>query len=154
MNDLPILQKRNAGNLFERLALGVVHDGVVEFLAADEINFRAVAQRLLRQHAHVRSDKRNFDLGIGLLDGLRDPHVAWKARRRREEDEKFISLGDLNRLFRGNVMRRRIQQPRPFNHPGRISQPNRIPIGLDFTRSRPARTGAAVEALKRRWIQK
>jgi len=42
-----ILAIRNSENVFNRLALRVLHDGVIEFLAADHINDRAIHQRLL-----------------------------------------------------------------------------------------------------------
>ena len=149
VNDLAIFQERNAGNLLERLALGVVDDRVVEFLAANEIDRRAIAQRLLRQHADVRPDKRNLDFGIRLLDRLGNADIAGKSGRRGEEHEEFVVLGDLNRLFRRNVMRRRIQQPRPLQHSGRISQPYRIPETLNFAGGGPTGAGASVEILKR-----
>ena len=64
VHDLAILQERNAGNLFQRLALGVVDHGVVKLLAGNEIDRRTIAQRLLRQHADMRPHKSNLDLRI------------------------------------------------------------------------------------------
>ena len=46
-------------------AFGELFAGVVELVAADEVDDRVVAQRLLRQHGDVRADKA--DLGVGIL---------------------------------------------------------------------------------------
>ena len=48
VDDLAVLQEGNSGNLFQRLAVGEVDDRVVEFLAADEIDHRAIAQTTFR----------------------------------------------------------------------------------------------------------
>ncbi len=58
------------GDLFERFALRKFDDGVVKFLAANEVNRRAVFQGFLRQHGHMGADKSNLDIGIGLFDLL------------------------------------------------------------------------------------
>ena len=76
VDDLVVLQIRNAGNLLQRLPLGIIDDGEVEFLAANEINLGALAQRFLRQHGNVRSDKGNLDGRVGSLDGFHQPHIA------------------------------------------------------------------------------
>src|ERR1700677_4026559 len=52
------------------------------------------------------------------------------------------------------MVRRRIEQTRPFQHAGREGEPNRVPVRLNLARCRPARTGSAVKFLERGRIQK
>ena len=40
---------------------------IVEFFAADEINRSAIFQGPVRKHGHMRTDKRNLNLGINAL---------------------------------------------------------------------------------------
>src|SRR5207244_2629693 len=61
VHDRAILAVRNSENVFQRLALCVLDNGVIEFFAANKVNGRAILWRLLRQHAHVRTDKTYFD---------------------------------------------------------------------------------------------
>ena len=154
VHDLSVLQVRHASDLRQRLAVRVVDDRVVKFLAANEINLRAIAQRFFRQHAHVRPHKGNLDLRILLLDRARQKNVARESRRGSEQHQEVIFLGDLNGLVARNVMRRRIQQARAFQHPGRISQPDRIPVTFDFAGGGPTGAGASVKVFKRWGIQK
>src|SRR5271157_592190 len=51
------------------------------------------------------------------------------------------------------MMRRSVEHARAFQHAGWVGKPDRVPIGLDLAGRRPARTGAAVVVLERRWIQ-
>src|SRR3954464_508042 len=45
VDDLPIFQKRSPRNLLQWFALGVIHDGKIEFFAADKIDLRTLPQR-------------------------------------------------------------------------------------------------------------
>ena len=67
MHDLAILAIGNAENIFDRLALRVFDDGVVEFLAASYVDYFRFHQRLLGQHADVGSDEGDLDVRIGCL---------------------------------------------------------------------------------------
>ncbi len=154
VHDFSILQKRNAGNLRQRLALGVIDHGVVEFLAANEINLRTIAQRFLRQHGHMRPNKSNLDLGIRLLDRSRQQNVAGKPGRRSKQHQELVVPRDLDGLLARHVMRRRIEQPRPLQHSRRISQPNGIPETFNFAGGGPTGAGASVEVFKGWGIQK
>src|SRR5258708_20293979 len=102
----------------------------------------------------MRPDKSNFDLGIGVLDGLGEADVTGEAGRAGEQHEELIVLRDLDGLFTREVVRWGVKEARSFEHTGRISQPHGIPIRLNFTRSGPPRPSASVEILKRRRIQK
>ena len=51
---------------------------------------------------------------------------------------EFVFLGDVDGFLAGNVMGRRVEQPGPFQHSSRISQPNGIPEAFDFAGRRPA----------------
>ncbi len=102
----------------------------------------------------MRSHKRNLDLWISVFDPLDQPDIAGKPGSAGVENQKFELLRHLNRLVRRYMVRRGVKQLRPFKHAGRIRQPYWVPVGLDFSSSRPARPGAAVEILKRRRVQK
>src|SRR5260370_22576297 len=102
----------------------------------------------------MRPDKSNFDLGIGVLDGLGEADVTGEAGRAGEQHQELIVLRDLDGLFTREVVRWGVKQACPFKHTGRISQPHRISVRLNLTRSGPPRSSASVEILKRRRIQK
>ncbi len=80
VHDRAVLPVRNSQNLLQRLALRELDHGVIKFLAADEIDGRAIFQRLLRQHGDVRAHKSNLDLRDWRLDGLRQPDIAREIR--------------------------------------------------------------------------
>src|ERR1700691_5006835 len=117
---------------------------VVELLAHHEIDLSAILERPFRQHADVRSDKGNLDLGIDLPDLLDQPNVAGEARSAGKQNEKLVIPGNFNGLFRRHVMRRGIEQSSAFEHSGRVSKPDRVPITFNFASGRPTRTGTSV----------
>ena len=153
MHHVPILTIGNAENVFDGLALGVFDDGVVELLAAGYVNYLCLHQRFFRLHADVGSDKSDFDVRIAVFDGLGYADVAVEPRSARKQHEQFVIFAGADRLFRRDVVRRGVEQARALDHPGRISEPDRIPVRFDFTRRGPARASAPVEILKRRRIQ-
>ena len=55
-------------------------------------------------------------LRIGVLHCLRQSHVAGEARGAGKQHQEFVILADLDGLFRGDVVRRSIQQPRALQH--------------------------------------
>ena len=56
-------------------ALGQLLAGIVELVAADEINDLVFAQRLFRQHGDVRADEADFDVRVLRFEsGGRTPH--------------------------------------------------------------------------------
>ncbi len=152
MDDLAILQERHARNFPERLALRIIRDGEIEFLAADKIDLRTVAQRFFRKHADVRTDKRNLDVGIFLLNRPRQTNIAGESGSRREQHKELIVLGDLDSLLARNMVRRRVKQPRALQHSSRIRQPHRVPVTLNFAGGGPTGACASVEVFKRRGI--
>ncbi len=105
VHDHAVFAIGNPKNLFERLALRIFNDRVIEFLAADDIDYFGFHQSLFRQNADVRSHEGDLDGGICFLDGLGNPHVALKARGTGEEHEQFVILGDANGFFGADVMR-------------------------------------------------
>src|SRR5215472_11773238 len=78
---------------------------------------------------------------------------AREAGRGLERNQEVVLFTDFNGFLRRDMVWRRIQQTRSFQHSSRISKPNRIPVRLDLAGGRPARTGATIKVLKRRWIQ-
>ena len=96
----------------QRLAVGKLHDGVVELAAADEVEHRALVQRAVRVGRHRRPDKRDANRRIGCLDGLGQPLIALPAHGRGEQHQELVVLADLDGLFGRDVMRRGIQQAR------------------------------------------
>ena len=148
MNDPTVFAVGNAENIFDRLALRVFDDGVVEFLAAGYVDDFRFHQRLLRQHADVGSDEGNLDVRIAVFDRLSDADVAREARRAGEKNEQFVILTGADGLFRGNVVRRGVEQSGALQHARRIGEPDRIPVRFNFTRSGPARACAPIEIFK------
>ena len=92
--------------------------------------------------------------GLAVFDGLGDADVAGESGSAGEEHEQFVVLAGADRFFRRDVVRRGVEQARAFEHARGIGEPDRIPVRFDLTRRGPARTGASIEILKRRRIQK
>src|ERR1700675_4083466 len=104
MHALTMFQIRNAQNFLERLALCILHDRVVEFLASHEIDGWAVAQRLLWQYGYVRPNEANLYARIGVLDRSCQPDVSGETRSTVKQHQECVLLGDLNRFLTGNVV--------------------------------------------------
>src|SRR2546421_5415542 len=101
----------------------------------------------------MRANKGDLQIRVGLFHPGDQTYVAGKPGGAGKEDQKFVLLAQFNRLFSRDVVRRSIEQARSFQHSSRISQPYRVPIRLNFTGGRPARTGPPVEVLKGRRIE-
>jgi len=154
VDDLAVFAIADGENLIQRLAVGILDNGVVELAAADEVDRLALVQRLVGIGRDRRSDETNLDVWVGVLDLLGPPLVAAPRNRAREENEEFVVLQDLDHLRPRDVVRVGIEQARPFEHARRVSQPNRVPVGLDFAGSGPARAGATIKVLEGRRVQK
>src|ERR1700683_5325378 len=100
----------------------------------------------------MRPHKSNLDLRASSFNSLGKSNVARKPRSRGKQNQKLVVLGNLNRLLRRNVVRRRIQKPRPLQHPRRISQPHGVPKRFYLAGGGPTGTGAAVEVFERRGV--
>ena len=94
--------------------------------------------------------KAIFSFGFASFIAAASLMSPWKPGSAGKQHQEFVVLADLDGLFRAHVVRRSIEQPRAFQHSGRIGEPYRIPVGLDFTGGRPARTGATVIVLEGR----
>jgi len=138
----------DAEDLIQRLAVGVLDDGEVELAAADEVDDVALVEGAIRVRGDRRPDEGDPDGWIRFLDGLSEGMVAGPADGRGEEDEELVTLGDLDGLFGGDVMRRSIEEARAFEHTGRIGEPDWIPVGLDLAGCGPAGAGAAIKVLE------
>ncbi len=145
---------RDAQNFVQRLAVGVLDRGVIEFPAHDEIQRRAFLERRFRQRGNVRADEGDFQLRIGCLHGSGQLDVPLKSRRAGEEHQKLELFADLDGLGGIHLVRRGVQQTRALQHSGRVGEPYRIPVRLDFAGGWPARTGATIIVLERRGIEK
>src|SRR5258708_22105122 len=152
MYHVSILAVQNAENVFDRPALRVFDNGVVEFLAAGYVNHFRFHQGLLGQDADMGSDESDLDVRIAVFDGLSDADVARKSRRAREQYEEFVVLAGADRFFRCDVMWRGVQQARAPQPSGRIGAPNRIPVRFNFTPGGAARAGPPIANLKRKRI--
>ncbi len=144
---------RNTRNLRERLAVGVLNNGVVELAAANEINVAAFLKRTLRQRCHMRANEGNLEVRIGLFHLGGQTDIARESRGAGEQQQDLILLGELNRLLGGDVVRWSVQQARTFQHSSRIGEPDRVPVGLNLSGSGPARTGSSIKVFERRRIQ-
>ena len=151
---LPVLAEAHAGQFVERLAFGVVRDLVIELAPHHEIDGRVAAAASFRLDGDRRPDEGHLQLRVGVLHHLRHFDVHVKAGSGGVEHQQFELLAHLDGLLDGDFVRRSVHHFAVGQHAGRIAEPHRVPIGFDLARSRPARTGAAIEPLKRRRIQK
>ena len=155
VDDAAVLAEADAGQLVERLALGVIDDLVIELAAHHEID-GAWCRSSVFSGSMVTGGptKATFSFGFDVLHHLRHLHVDVKAGSGGEEHQQFEILGHLHGLLDGDLVRRRVHHLAVGQHAGRVAEPHRIPVRFDFARSRPARTGAAVETFERWRIQK
>ena len=144
---------RNAEYLIQRLTIGILNYGVIELPAHDEIKRRAFLEGHLRQGGYVRSHESDLQPRVGRFHGSRQLDVTLKAGRAGKQNQEFVIPSNLDSLLRRHLVRRSVEQTGAFQHACRVSQPDRVPIGLDLARGRPARAGAAVIILKRRRVQ-
>ncbi len=154
VHHLTVLAIADGENLIQRLAVGILHHRVVELAAADKVDRLALVQRLVRIGGDRRADEGNLDLGVGVFDLLRPPLVATPGNRAGEEHQELVVLQDLDHLRPLDVVRVGVEQARPLQHPCRVRQPNRVPVGFDLACRGPAGAGAAIEVLKGRRVQK
>ena len=137
VNDLAVFAVADALNLAERLPVRVFHHRVIELPARHKINVFAGHHRFVRLDVPVRPHERNLHARVGFFDLADEPDVALEANRGSEENQKLIVLANLDGLLPIDFVGRSIEQPAAGNHPGRIRQPNWIPIRLNLTRRGP-----------------
>ena len=142
----------DAKDLVQRFAICKFHDGKVKLAAANKVEHFALIQRAVGVRRHWRPDKGNLDCGIRFLDRACQRMIARPAHRRGKQHEKLKALRDLNGLLRAHMVGRCIEQLGAFEHPSRIGEPHRIPVGLDLTGRGPARAGTTVEVFKGRRV--
>ncbi len=147
-----VLAVTDARKLAQRRALGVVGDLVIELAPHDEVDGLGGVQHLVRLDRHRRPHEAHLHLGIGVLHHVRDLHVHVKAGRGSEQHQQLEVLGLRDRFLNADAVRRSVQHLAVLQHSRRVAQPHRIPVRLDFPRGGPARSRAAIEALKRRRI--
>ena len=98
---------------------------VVEFLARRDIDRRRQFQRLLRPRRRMSADHRDDRIRIRRLDCFRGARVHPERRRRGVNHDQVVILRLVDRHLDRVIVRRRVEQPRARNHPGRIRQPRR-----------------------------
>ncbi len=152
VNDLSIFAVAGAENILQRLAVGVVGDGVIEFAAHDEVNVFAGVQGLIRLDVAVRTDKGNFQGRVSFLDFAQELDVAVEANSRGEQNQEFIVLANVDGLLPIDFVRGSVQQTAAGDHPGGIREPYGVPVGLNLARRGPPRTSPAVEILETRRV--
>ena len=113
----------------------------------------ALVQRAVGIGGHRRADKGDANGRIRRLDGFGKALVALPSHRGSKQHQELVVFADLDRLLGGDVVGRRVEQPRTLKQAGRIGEPDRVPVGLDLACGRPARTGAAVEVLEGRRVE-
>src|SRR5882757_10358691 len=144
----------DAEDFVERLSVGKLDYGEVEFAAADEVEDFALVESTVGVGGDGRPDKSDLNGRVGVFDGTGETMVAAPAYGRGEEDEEFIALSDLDRLFRRDVVGRGVQELRAFQHSCGIGEPDGVPVRLDLAGSGPAGAGTAVKILERGRIEK
>src|SRR5208282_1491927 len=154
MNDLPVRTAiGNPENLVQGLAVGEFDGGIVELAPYYKIDGSTFVERPLRQSGNVWAHEGDLQSGIGSLHRRCKPDIPLEAWRAGEQHQEVEAPANLDGLFRAHMMRRRVEHARAFQHSRRISQPHRVPIGLNLAGGWPTRAGTAVVILKRRWIQ-
>ena len=101
---------RDAQDFRQRFAVRVFDNRVFELAAAYEIDGRTVVQRPLRQRSDMRPDEAYLEAGVRFLHPGDEADIAGEPRRTGKQDQEFVLLANLDGFFRGNVVRRRIQQ--------------------------------------------
>jgi hypothetical protein len=104
-----VLAIRHTEDFLERFALRELDHGKIKFLAADEINCAAIFQSAVGKHGDVRTDESDLDARVGGLDLGGQLDVTRKARSAGIEHQEFVVLGNLDGLFRRDVMGRGIE---------------------------------------------
>ena len=116
---------------------------MIELAAHDEVDVLARVERRVGLHLDVRADKCHFEARAGEPHLTRQPQVALKAGRRREQDDELVVTRNPHRFGRGDLVRRGVEEAAAFEHARRVRQPDRIPVlRFDFPRRRPAGAGA------------
>ena len=132
----------------QRLALRELDHGVVKLAAHHKVNVLAGGEAFGRVDLNGRSHESDLQIGLGLFHHARQAKVARKPHGRSKQNHEVITACDPRRLFRRDLVRRRVQEATAGQHAGWVSQPDRVPIRLDLSRCRPARTGPPVKLLK------
>ena len=123
--------------------------GVVELVTAHEINDLVFAQGLFGQHGNVRPDKPDLNIRVLLFEAAGAGHVVLQAGRTGVHDDQFVIFGDGKDFGVGLVVRGRVYEFAAGDEGGGLRQPGGIPIRRDLALGLVARTGSAVEAVKR-----
>ncbi len=142
-----------AQDVLERLARGHVLAGVVELLAADEVDGLARAQRAARIDRGLGADHADHHIRLALLQFLGELGVGGERGRAGVDDDQFIVSGDIQRLLHGQAVGRCVEHPAARHQRGGLRQPGRVPERLDLALGLIARARAAVEAVEGRGLE-
>ena len=148
-----VAEEADAVDVLERPSLGDRDHRQVELLARDVVDHAGVAQRLLGSRRHVAADEADHGVRLGVLQRLRGADVGAERRRAGVDDDVVVVAGDLHHVLDGQVLGRRVEQPRARQHAGRVREPGRVPERPDLALRLVARAGSPVEVVVRRRIQ-
>src|SRR6202050_2548851 len=123
---------------------------MIEYTADDEINVRARQQAFGRCDLNLGTDEANLEAWLLVFHCAGHAQIAKETYGGSEQNHEFVVLCDAANFFRCNVVRRPVQQTAPFEHSCRLSQPNWIPVRLNFACGGPTRARAAIELFKAR----
>ena len=128
--------------------------GVVEFIAADEIDHRSRVHGFGGKYCDVSSDETDLSMGVLGLDGLRARHVVLERRRAGVKNKELVIVGDGEDVRHGLVMGRGVHQLASGHHGGRLSQPGRKPVRRDLAFRLITGAGSTVKSIERRRAKK
>src|SRR5690242_3872253 len=153
VNNLAVFAITYAKNLAHRLPVRILHHRMVELATGHTIDVITSFLPLIWLDVPMRANKSNLHPRIHFFNLANQFDVALKTNRRGKQNQELIVFADFHRLLPVHFVRRSVEQPAPGDHPGRIGQPNRIPIRFNLSRRGPPRTGPAVEILETRRVQ-
>src|SRR5262245_31519561 len=105
----PVLAIAGSWNLAERLALCEFHNGVVKLSGHNEIDLRA-GQKAIWFELDGRADEGDLQVRFHFLDFASKRDIVVEAHSGGEKNQEVVVPRYLDRFFRSNAMRRRIQQ--------------------------------------------
>src|SRR5437899_6464310 len=141
-------------HLRERPSLGDFLDSEVELAARDELDRRRGSEGALALDGDVRPDEADPQPRVSLLERLGDADVVRKRRGARVEHGEVVVPPERHHVPEREPGRRRVDETAAGDERRRLGEPRGVPERPDLAAGLIPGAGAAVEALKRRRMQK
>src|SRR5262249_20003263 len=119
----------------------------------DEVDRGGRGERPLPLNRDVSADEPDAERGVLRLQRLGDLDVRGERGRAGVQDGEVILAREWANVVQHQAIGRRVHQARSGHEGRRLGEPRWIPEGADFATRLVTRSGAAVEAVIRRWMQ-